>query len=197
MVSSFLEKNKFSFCFFFLELENLLKLLEKKLELIQIDLSLRKIKKPPLFSGQLRDNFQATGAQWLDDLMWRERYGILADEMGLGKTVQTIHAITSRIFYDCLAQFLICVPRSLMATWVKAFKKFAPDVKMVYFPPDRNADEIINEEILNKESEWRVVLVTDYLLDVHQKVSAKENRYILLVDLWCFRHGENLILKRL
>ena len=153
-------------------MQNLLTILEKRLELIKIDLSLRKIDKPPLFCGQLRDRFQAAGAQWLDDLMWRERFGILADEMGLGKTVQTIHAITSRIRYDLFAQFLICVPRSLMATWVKAFKKFAPDVKIVYFPTDRSADEIIREEILDKKFEWRVVLVTDYLLDVHHKVSA-------------------------
>ena len=165
------------------------KLLEKKLELVKIDLSLRKIKRPPLFSGTLRDRFQATGAQWLDDIMWRERFGILADEMGLGKTVQTIHAITSRIYFDPLANFLICVPRSLMATWVKAFKKFSPDLKIVYFPPDRNAVEILAEEIVGKEKEWRVVLVTDYLLDNHHKVSCNGKSLhsvcgLLLVQTW-------------
>ena len=140
-------------------------------------MDLRKIRRPRLFSGTLRDEFQATGAQWLDDIMWKERYGILADEMGLGKTVQTIHAITSRIYHtDSLSKFLICVPRSLMATWVKELKKFAPQLHFVHFPPNENAEDIISEKIIKKEKEWQVVLVTDHLLDVHNVVSSTGDR---------------------
>lgn len=156
-------------------MRNLIKHLEQKLELVKVDMSLRSIRRPPLFSGTLRDQFQATGAQWLDDIMWRERYGILADEMGLGKTVQTIHAITSRIYHtDSTSKFLICVPRSLMATWVKEFKKFAPQLPIVYFPPNEKSDQIIREKIIEKQSEWKIVLVTDHVLDVHHGVSLTE-----------------------
>lgn len=168
------------FFVFSLELENLLKHLEKKLQLVKVDMSLQKITKPTLFFGTLRDEFQATGAKWLDDIMCNERYGILADEMGLGKTVQTIHAITARISDDPLSKFLVVVPRSLMATWMKEFKKFAPRLPVVYFPANENADEIVREKILRQKDLWNVALITDYLVDVHLSVSSKGDRLKLL-----------------
>lgn len=53
--------------------------------------------------------------------------GILADEVGLGKTIQTICTILSNP-----RKTIIIVPKSLVHQWMDEFKKFAPELNVIY-----------------------------------------------------------------
>jgi SWI/SNF-related matrix-associated actin-dependent regulator of chromatin subfamily A member 5 len=53
--------------------------------------------------------------------------GILADEMGLGKTIECISLLAFlREYKDIKGKFLIVVPKSCVANWVKEFAKWLP-----------------------------------------------------------------------
>lgn len=158
-----------------IELQQIINLLIQKFANIKIDDNIKTIPKPPTFIGDLRDEFQAVGAKWINDLIVEQKYGILADEMGLGKTVQTIHGILERIQANPMSRFLLCLPRSLVMTWVRAFEKFSPKLKFIYFEPKCEVDKIIKEKIIGKPNEWNLIIITDHILDVHNLVSAKNN----------------------
>ena len=59
--------------------------------------------------------------------------GILADEMGLGKTVQTVAMIGYLTEYkDAPGPHMVLAPKSTMSNWLKEFKKWLPDHRVVY-----------------------------------------------------------------
>ncbi|EKX31046.1 hypothetical protein GUITHDRAFT_83481 [Guillardia theta CCMP2712] len=85
-----------------------------------------------LQNGQLRE-YQLEGLNWLVRLYNNGISGILADEMGLGKTVQTVAMIGYLTeFKDAPGPHMILAPKSTMSNWIKEFRKWLPDHRIVY-----------------------------------------------------------------
>ena len=55
---------------------------------------------------------------------------LLADDMGLGKTVQAIAALRILIYMDRIGAVLVVVPAGLVIQWRRAFREWAPEVKV-------------------------------------------------------------------
>ncbi|MGO9612369.1 MAG: DEAD/DEAH box helicase [Dissulfurispiraceae bacterium] len=72
-------------------------------------------------------DFQIFGATFLV----RTQRGILADEMGLGKTVQAIIALRSLFQNAAIKTALIICPKSILTTWQKRLKEWAPELTVV------------------------------------------------------------------
>jgi SNF2 family DNA or RNA helicase len=67
----------------------------------------------------------------------RENSVILADEMGLGKTIQTISFLAALMNnFAVYGPFLILVPLSTLATWLKEFRQWAPQLNVVEYIGD-------------------------------------------------------------
>lgn len=82
--------------------------------------------------GRLRD-YQVQGYKWLVGLYENGLNGILADEMGLGKTIQTIALLSHLRKHKVQGPFLLVVPLSTLANWVKEIKKWAPDMPVLQY----------------------------------------------------------------
>ena len=62
--------------------------------------------------------------------------GILADEMGLGKTIQAICYIAYLMEVKNVKKpHLIIAPKSTIPNWMKEFKIWAPNLKVVNLQP--------------------------------------------------------------
>jgi SWI/SNF-related matrix-associated actin-dependent regulator of chromatin subfamily A member 5 len=73
------------------------------------------------------------GLNWLARLYNNGISGILADEMGLGKTVQTVAMIGYLTeFKDAPGPHMVLAPKSTMSNWIKEFKKWLPNTRIVY-----------------------------------------------------------------
>mmetsp|Transcript_72056 Transcript_72056/g.116866 ORF Transcript_72056/g.116866 Transcript_72056/m.116866 type:complete len:1020 (+) Transcript_72056:69-3128(+) len=85
-----------------------------------------------LKNGTLRD-YQLEGLNWMVRLYNNGISGILADEMGLGKTVQTVSMIAYLTeFENAPGPHMVLAPKSTMSNWVKEFKKWLPDHRVIY-----------------------------------------------------------------
>jgi SWI/SNF-related matrix-associated actin-dependent regulator of chromatin subfamily A member 5 len=83
-------------------------------------------------NGTLRE-YQLEGLNWLARLYNNGISGILADEMGLGKTVQTVAMIGYLTeFKDAPGPHMVLAPKSTMSNWIKEFRKWLPDHRIVY-----------------------------------------------------------------
>ena len=80
--------------------------------------------------------------QW-SSVMCRENGAILADEMGLGKTIQTIAFLAALMnMHGVYGPFLLLVPLSTLATWMREFRQWAPQINVIEYIGDvtsRNA----------------------------------------------------------
>ncbi|WP_422002703.1 DEAD/DEAH box helicase [Roseovarius mucosus] len=74
--------------------------------------------------------YQARGVRWMWETVSRTGGLILADEMGLGKTLQII-ALLLKDPPESYSPALIICPTSLIANWVREFKKFAPSISLL------------------------------------------------------------------
>ena len=91
----------------------------------------RLIAQPSRLKGQLR-SYQLDGLNWLINLYEKGLSGILADEMGLGKTIQTISLLAFLKEYKKVSRyFLVIVPKSCVPNWMKEFKNWLPEMKVV------------------------------------------------------------------
>ena len=87
--------------------------------------------------------YQRIGVDWLI-----ERTGaILADDMGLGKTVQVIAAIRMLFNRAAVRSVLVVCPKGVIATWMREFAHWAPELGLVTLTPPARL----------KEDAWRVV----------------------------------------
>uniref|UniRef100_A0A7S0M6D0 Uncharacterized protein n=1 Tax=Cryptomonas curvata TaxID=233186 RepID=A0A7S0M6D0_9CRYP len=85
-----------------------------------------------LVNGTLRD-YQLEGLNWLVRLYNNGISGILADEMGLGKTVQTVSMIGYLTeFKDASGPHMVLAPKSTMSNWMKEFRKWLPDHRVIF-----------------------------------------------------------------
>jgi len=84
--------------------------------------------------------FQEQGVAWLTETP----RALLADEMGLGKTAQAIFALRDLIRNgEAYLPFLIVCPKSLLLTWMKEFRTWAPDLAISLLLPNRSAAEFV------------------------------------------------------
>mmetsp|Transcript_46840 Transcript_46840/g.62010 ORF Transcript_46840/g.62010 Transcript_46840/m.62010 type:complete len:104 (+) Transcript_46840:309-620(+) len=89
---------------------------------------------------------QFESLKWLAALDDNDMNGLLADDMGLGKTVQTIAFICylweTKQMRD--RPHLVIAPKSTISNWMKEFRNWAPELRVVNLVP--TAD--LREEIL-------------------------------------------------
>ena len=84
--------------------------------------------------GELRA-YQSRGVAWLQRLTSLGFGGVLADQMGLGKTLQAIALATSRA--QDRPHLVVC-PTSVVGTWEREIRRFAPDLPVVrHHGPER------------------------------------------------------------
>ncbi|MCE6958742.1 DEAD/DEAH box helicase [Cereibacter sphaeroides] len=89
------------------------------------------IQPPDAFKATLRA-YQATGYGWLRTLFEMGHGGILADDMGLGKTLQAL-ALLVHVHLEQRepAPSLVVLPTSLVGTWLRHAREFAPELKVL------------------------------------------------------------------
>ena len=88
-------------------------------------------KVPKQIKASLR-HYQKEGLNWLnflDEMQWG---GILADDMGLGKTLQVLAFLQHQVNQNRGAN-LVVVPTTLLFNWENELKKFAPQLKALYY----------------------------------------------------------------
>lgn len=97
---------------------------------------------------QLMD-FQRLGVDWLYT-QWKKRHPcVLSDEMGLGKTVQVISFLTHIHKVHAAQPFLIVVPNSTIANWLREFDTWAPaDMKVVGYYGNAASRKVIEDNEL-------------------------------------------------
>ena len=116
----------------------------------------RLIAQPSKLKGKLR-SYQLDGLNWLINLYEKGMSGILADEMGMGKTIQTISLIAFLKEYKKVDRYhLIIVPKSWIPNWVKEFKLWLPEMRVVnLIARKEEREEIIKNKLVgNKFDVW-------------------------------------------
>jgi len=109
----------------------------------------RLIAQPSKLRGKLR-SYQMDGLNWMINLYEKGLSGILADEMGLGKTIQTISLIAYLSQYKKLDRYyLVIVPKSCIPNWIKEFKKWIPEMRVVnLIARKEEREEILRTKLL-------------------------------------------------
>ncbi|MFX1374060.1 MAG: DEAD/DEAH box helicase [Promethearchaeota archaeon] len=95
--------------------------------------SFEEIACPSSFNGKLR-HYQEEALQWMGN-MTKFNFGLcLADDMGLGKTIQVIAFLLylKEEYPNNPGSILIVCPTSVLFNWYREFKKFAPDLEVVF-----------------------------------------------------------------
>ncbi|KAF9969289.1 hypothetical protein BGZ73_008403, partial [Actinomortierella ambigua] len=107
---------------------------------------------------RLKD-YQLLGLNWLA-LLWRKKLsGILADEMGLGKTAQVIAFLAHLVEQGEEGPFLVIVPSSTLANWLREFEKFCPELVIRSYYGSQAEREELREELVDDPS-YHVVVTT-------------------------------------
>lgn len=131
----------------------------------------RMAEQPDFLNGEgrtLRD-YQLAGLNYLA-YSWTHRNNvILADEMGLGKTVQTISFLGWLMYARSIfGPFLVVVPLSTIAAWVREFARWVPDMNVVCYTGDAKSREVIRKyELFSSEKsmeKFHVLLTTPELV---------------------------------
>ncbi|KKN05556.1 hypothetical protein LCGC14_1086170 [marine sediment metagenome] len=107
--------------------------LSEIIERIQSIESFEEITCPSSFNGELR-HYQQVALTWMGNMI-KFNFGLcLADDMGLGKTIQVIAFLLylKEEFPNNPGSILIICPTSVLFNWYREFKKFAPDLEIVF-----------------------------------------------------------------
>ena len=105
------------------------------------------VEPPPGLTATLRP-YQRRGLAWLAGMCEAGLGGCLADDMGLGKTIQVIALHLHRREAKAGPTLVVC-PASLLGTWEREVRRFAPDVAVRRFHrggrhlEDLAADEMV------------------------------------------------------
>jgi hypothetical protein len=102
---------------------------------------------PPGLVATLRP-YQQRGVAWLAAMCEIGFGGCLADDMGLGKTIQVIALHLHRRATQAGPTLVVC-PASLLGTWEREVRRFAPDVPVRrYHGGGRHLQEMAADEIV-------------------------------------------------
>lgn len=97
----------------------------------------RRMPEQPRFlhgEGRKLREYQLTGLNWMAFSWTRRNNVILADEMGLGKTLQTISFLGWLMYERSIpGPFLVVVPLSTSAAWMREFARWLPDTNVVRY----------------------------------------------------------------
>ena len=102
---------------------------------------------PPGLVATLRP-YQQRGVAWLAAMCEIGFGGCLADDMGLGKTIQVIALHLHRRAVAAGPTLVVC-PASLLGTWEREVRRFAPDVPVRrYHGGGRHLRDVADDEIV-------------------------------------------------
>jgi SNF2 domain-containing protein/SNF2 helicase protein/helicase-like protein len=102
---------------------------------------------PPGLTAVLRP-YQQRGLAWLAGMCETELGGCLADDMGLGKTIQVIALHLHRREVKAGPTLVVC-PASLLGTWEREVRRFAPDIRVRrYHGGGRHLEDLTVDEIV-------------------------------------------------
>ena len=93
--------------------------------------ALEPVEPPPGLNATLRP-YQQRGLAWLAGMCDSGLGGCLADDMGLGKTIQIIALHLHRRDLKAGPTLVVC-PASLLGTWQREIRRFAPDIPVRRF----------------------------------------------------------------
>ena len=93
---------------------------------------------------------QFDSLKWMAALDENDMNGLLADDMGLGKTIQTISFICylweTKLIRD--RPHLVIAPKSTISNWMKEFRCWAPELRVVNLDPRKEQRTQILEELM-------------------------------------------------
>jgi len=115
--------------------------------LSQVSASPPSLDPPPGLLATLRP-YQQRGVSWLNAMCDLGLGGCLADDMGLGKTIQVIALHLHRRTAEPAPTLVVC-PASLLGTWEREVRRFAPDLPVRrYHGGDRHLVDVAEDEIV-------------------------------------------------
>uniref|UniRef100_UPI00398F8655 SWI/SNF-related matrix-associated actin-dependent regulator of chromatin subfamily A containing DEAD/H box 1-like isoform X2 n=1 Tax=Pristiophorus japonicus TaxID=55135 RepID=UPI00398F8655 len=121
----------------------------------------RTIEQPAILSKSLElKPYQLVGLNWLVLLNKHRVNGILADEMGLGKTVQAISFLAYLYQEGDKGPHLISVPASTLDNWIREFKQWCPELKVLLYYGSLEDRKLLRSEILRKNMDFSVIVTT-------------------------------------
>ncbi|XP_042192746.1 SWI/SNF-related matrix-associated actin-dependent regulator of chromatin subfamily A containing DEAD/H box 1 isoform X1 [Callorhinchus milii] len=119
------------------------------------------IEQPDILNKSLElKAYQLVGLNWLALLHKHHVNGILADEMGLGKTVQAIAFLAFLYQKGDKGPHLITVPASTLDNWIREFKHWCPELKILLYYGSLEDRKLLRSDILHKIVDFNVIVTT-------------------------------------